>query len=66
MTCRQSYRDMHVLYECVSIYGIEHVLGCEVTLVVGFLYWALLTPSWKIISGTGGTPGNEAHTGPQS
>ena len=35
-----------------------------VTHVGKFNYRALLTPSWEIISNTGGTPGDEAHLRP--
>ena len=70
MACRQSYRDMHVLYECVRMcVNLWHCtctwMGSSPGRRISLLSVAHLVVE-KIISGTRGTLGDEAHTGPQS
>ena len=44
------------------------VIACAfrqaVALIGEFFYWALLTPSWDPLSGTGGVQGDDALTRP--
>ena len=58
--------DIHVdiLLACVFVCAtIARALRWGVTLIVVILYWALLTPSWDPLSGTGLMLTSDQHIG---
>ena len=66
MACRISGRNVNFLLGMCVLF-CEHGIACAlrwgVALVGDFLYWALLTPSWEHISGTGcWNPANRKHS----
>ena len=65
MACRYSSRDIHDSLEglLVCLVAIACALRWGVTLVGDYHYWALLTPSWDPLSGTGPVQVADPHMG---
>ena len=65
MACRHSGRHEYVALGCVFDYAtIACALRWGVALVRDYHYWALLTPSWDPLSGTGQVQTADPHSGP--
>ena len=65
MACRHSGRLVYVALGCVFDYEtIACALRWGVALVGDCHYWALLTPSWDPLLGTGQVQTDDPHSGP--
>ena len=65
MACRHSGRHGYVALGCVFDYTtIACALRWGVALVGYYHFWALLTPSWDPLSGTGQVQTADPHSGP--
>ena len=65
MACRHLGRHFYVALGCVFDYATTAcALRWGVALVEDYHYWALLTPSWDPLSGTGQVQTVDPHSGP--
>ena len=65
MACRHSSRDIYDSLECllVCLVVVACALRWRVILIGDYHYWALLTPSWDPLSGTGPVQVDDMHMG---